>query len=101
MHSHASRFPSSLPGKLISELVILLLWVTGCDLCSAFAQSSGNSTITHLLPRAAEGHSRSEVELANAYFMSNRPEEAFRWYRLGARCTAQTSSEASGSMDSI
>jgi len=84
MHSRANRFPCGLSGKLILGLVILLLWVTGANLCTAFAQSPGNSTIAHLLPRAAEGHIRSQVELANAYLMSNRPGEAFRWYRLAA-----------------
>jgi TPR repeat protein len=87
MYSHANHSPCGLSGKLISQVVILLLWITGADLFTAFAQSAENSAISRLLPSAAEGHVHSQVELANAYLVTNRPEDlqnALRWYRLAA-----------------
>jgi TPR repeat protein len=67
--------------------MILVLCVTGGIPCVAFAQAPDNTTITRLLPGAAAGRIRSEVDLANAYLKTNRPEniqQAIYWYRVAA-----------------
>jgi len=53
----------------------------------AYAQVPDRATITRLLPRATAGGVRSQVDLANAYLKTNRPEDiqqAIHWYRVAA-----------------
>lgn len=67
--------------------MIPLLCVTGGTLCVAFAQAPDNTMITRLLPGAAAGRIRFQVDLANAYLKTNRPEDiqqALHWYRAAA-----------------
>jgi TPR repeat protein len=67
--------------------MILVLCLPGAIVCVSFAQAPDNTTITSLLPRAAAGRIRSQVDLANAYLKTNRPEDiqqAIYWYRVAA-----------------
>jgi hypothetical protein len=67
--------------------MILVLCVTGGVFCAAFAQTPDDVTITRLLPRAVDGRIRSQVDLANAYLKTNRPQDvqqAIHWYRIAA-----------------
>lgn len=73
--------------QLRSQLMTPLLCLTSGMLCVAFAQELDNTTITRLLPRAAAGRIRCQVDLANAYLKTNRPEDiqqAIHWYRVAA-----------------
>lgn len=87
MPSNVRCCSSEVFGKLLSGIVILLLWLTGGVPGRMFAQSSDNPTIARLLPRAIAGHTQYQIELANAYLRTNRPKdlhEAARWYRVAA-----------------
>lgn len=64
-----------------------LLFVTCGILSVAFAQVGNNTTITRLLPRAAAGSTHSQIDLANAYLKTDRPDDiqqAIHWYRVAA-----------------
>jgi TPR repeat protein len=81
---HFSLFTQFRFGLII---LILVLCLTGRIAQVASAQSSNNGTITRLLPQATAGQIRSQVNLANEYLRTNRPEdlqEAIRWYRVAA-----------------
>jgi len=85
MQLRARFFLSRLLTQLRSRLMVPVLCVTGGMLCMVFGQAPDNNTITRLLPGATAGRIRSQVDLANAYMKTNRPEdlrEAFRWFKL-------------------
>ena len=82
-----SRYALRLFAQLRFSLMIPVLCVIGGIPGEAFAQAPDNTTITSLLPRAAAGRIRSQVDLANAYLKTNRPEDiqqAIHWYRAAA-----------------
>jgi TPR repeat protein len=82
-----SRYAFRLFAQLRFSVMIAVLCVTGGVSGTAFAQAPDNPTITSLLPRAAAGRIRSQVDLANAYLKTNRPEDiqqAIHWYRTAA-----------------
>ena len=87
MQSREIYFPSSLLALFRFEFIILVLCLTGGMQHLAFPQSSNNGINTRLLQQALAGQIRSQVDLANAYLRTNRPEdlpEAMRWYRVAA-----------------
>lgn len=86
MQSRA-RYFFRLFAHLRSSLSMPVLVLAGGIVCAAFAQAPDNPTIFGLLPGAAAGRIRSQVDLANAYLKTNRPEDiqqAIHWYRVAA-----------------
>jgi TPR repeat protein len=87
MQSREIFFSSSLFAEFRFELLILVLCITSGMLRVANAQAPDNNAITRLLPGATAGRIRSQVDLANAYLKTNRPEDiqqAIHWYRVAA-----------------